>query len=101
MLLINKTEAGKAVADLHLEREDLAIEVAAIVDQLAKLRGDAVQLLSDSTELTVEVAALRAKRCVRCTMPSNRSRRRGRASCREIEALRRRHDDVVIEESSS
>ncbi|MEZ5376931.1 MAG: hypothetical protein R2733_10505 [Acidimicrobiales bacterium] len=97
MLLINKTEAGKAVADLHLEREDLAIEVAAIVDQLAKLRGDAVQLLSDKTELTVEVAALREE--VRALHDAFQQVETARAEQeREIEALRRRHDDVVIEE---
>lgn len=59
MLLINKTEASKAVAGLQLERDDLHIEVAEIVDQLAKIRTDAVRLMSERSELTVEVSALR------------------------------------------
>lgn len=59
MLLINKTEASKAVAGLQLERDDLNIEVAEIVDQLSKIRGDAVRLMSERSELTVEVSALR------------------------------------------
>ncbi len=94
MLLINKTEASKAVAGLQLERDDLNIEVAEIVDQLSKIRGDAVRLMSERSELTVEVSALREE--VRALHDTFQQFERARTEQdAQIDAHDRRNDDAA------
>jgi chromosome segregation ATPase len=59
MLLINKNEAGRAVADLQVDHDALEVEVGEIVEHLSQLRAESVRLVAERSELTLEIASLR------------------------------------------
>lgn len=61
MLLINKTEASKAVESLTGRHQELNIEVADLLERLTEIRRDAVRLMSHRSELAVEVTSLRGE----------------------------------------
>ncbi len=61
MLLINKTEASKAVDGLRTKHDELNLGVAELVEDLGRIRGEAARLVAERAALSSEVEALRAE----------------------------------------
>lgn len=59
MLLINKTEASRALDTLQARHAQLDTEVAELVDRLVRVRDDATRLIAERNEMTQEISALR------------------------------------------
>ncbi len=61
MLLINKTEASKAVEGLRTRHEELHLGVAELIEDLGRIRGEAARLVAEKGALSAEVEALRTE----------------------------------------
>ena len=59
MLLDNKNDTVQVLDDLRIEHHDIHQEVAEILDELNLLRDDAVRLMTQRSELQLQVSALR------------------------------------------
>jgi chromosome segregation ATPase len=59
MLLDNKNDTIQVLDDLQIEHHDIHQEVAEILDELNLLRDDAVRLMTQRSELQLQVSALR------------------------------------------